>query len=113
MWLGCILCRGNEVYHLAVGPSSHAVRKPECVRHPAAPAEALAFARLEDESVSSLLRNRVTFSHPNITAIHFILYQKHESLFIYLLWQYALRNLPEYTNHIKQIYCNFNLQYNL
>lgn len=80
MWLdvcGSILWRENEVYHLAVWPSSHVVRTTECARHPAAPAEPLAFARLEDESVPLLLR------------------------------QYALRNLPQYTNHINN--CEYNI----
>jgi len=87
MWLdvcGSILWRENEVYHLAVWPSSHVVRKTECAHHPAAPAEPLAFARLEDESVPLLLRNSVTFSHPNITAVHLILFQ------VYSIMKYAL-----------------------
>lgn len=70
MWLdvcGSILWRENEVDHLAVWPSSHVVRKTECARHPAAPAEPLAIGRLEDESVPLLLRNSVTFSHHSCT----------------------------------------------
>lgn len=75
MWLdvcGCILCRENEVYHLAVWPSSHAVRRTECEHHPAAPGEAPAFARLEDEPVLSLLRNIVSHSHIQTSSYAFI-----------------------------------------
>lgn len=76
MWLdvcGCILCRENKVYHLAVWPLSHAQEKTACARHPEALAEAPVFVHLADVSVLTLFRNSVTFLHPNITIIHLIL----------------------------------------
>lgn len=66
-------CAGKMRYHLAVWPSSHSARRTECECHPAAPTEALVFARLEDETVPLLLKNILSYSYPNITDMHFIL----------------------------------------
>lgn len=103
-------CAGKMRYHLAVWPSSHAARRTECECHPAAPAEALVFARLEDETVPSLLKNILSYIHIQTSQLCILFFRKSTLLklvIIYLLKQYALRNLPKYTNHIKN--CAYKL----
>ncbi len=78
-------CAGKMRYHLAVWPSSDAARRTECECHPAAPTEALVFARLEDETVPLLLKN-ICHIHIQTSPICILFFRKSTSLKLILIY---------------------------